>query len=430
MNGSSRAVDCVVLGERPQATAIRARDWILGLLLVVVLSTYCLLAPRTGAGVNHNKDFSHLWIGGRMIASGQAGQLYNPAVQEQVYRQADPRGRPPAVWTASNPRYGVIGAFFYPPPTAVGYALLGWLPLASAAVVNAYLNIAATLLLGWLVSRRLGLGDPSFPLAALAILVHPACFATVSLGQNALLSLVVIVLGWSLCNRNQDFRAGWVWGLLILKPNLLLAVGWLPLVHRRWRMVLGMAAGAALVVGLTVRVTGPQAFEHYLDLLRRLAELPVLPGYRLALTYNGLSVFRKWLGVGWPAELLGWCSTAAILAVTAWTTRGYWQPGTVRFRRLMLCGFAAALWVNPHLFYYDLLLGVPCVLLMIQEVRSLERCDQWVVMVLVAGVYLAIPWDTSWAPSRWLPLPTVVTLAIWVWAVRRCRGADGAVLRC
>ena len=379
-------------------------------VLLVVLQ-YCFVAPQAGAHTNENKDFSHLWLGGRMVAAGQAAVLYDPIAQERAYRDADPAGRGPAIWLDRN---RLLGGFFYPPPMALAYSTLAWLPMSTAAIVLAYVNIVLCLLLAWLVGKWLG-GTATAAAVALAILAYPAYFVTVALGQNSVMAMGVILIAWMLCDRRRDFVAGLILGLLICKPNWLVAIGWIPLIHGRWRLMAGMVCGGAGIAVGTVLITGAQPFLDYLQVVRVLAGLQEMQGYNLSLTYNGLSVFRKMLGVGGLADLLGWCGSLIMILATWRISRGAWKPGTVRFKWLIGCSLSAALWVNPHLFYYDLTLTSICIVLMASSWHeSTGRTRLWTA-VLIVLTYLAIPLDQVSPLADVLPIPSLTTLAIWVW---------------
>ncbi|MBN2561499.1 MAG: DUF2029 domain-containing protein [Phycisphaerae bacterium] len=379
-------------------------------LFVLLLGMYILLAPQTRN--RDDKDWSHLWLGGRMIATGHAAQMYDPGLQIEVYRRADPTGRPPAVWRQRNE---ILGCFNYPPPAAVAYAALAWMPMATAAVVNAYLSLGLALLFAWLLARSLHVRLTWLPVA-IAILAYPPFFINLSLGQNAVISMCVLIGAWCLCNSRRDLLAGLVLGLLVCKPNWLLAVGWIPLVHRRWRVLFGLSLGAASILAATLLVTGLQPFLDYGHLFRKVAHLNGLPGYALDLKYNALGLFRKWLGAGsTAANALGWTTCLAMVLATWRASRGAWQPGTAGFRRLMACSFTATLWVNPHLNHYDLLVSAPCVVALAQDWKVLGRAGRIVVVGIAALTYAAVPWDRSWTWGMVFPVPSFAILALWGW---------------
>lgn len=397
-----------------------ARLVLVGIFLTLV-GAYARLAPLTAEMVD--KDWHHLWLGGRMVVTGHADRLYDPDLQIAVYRKSDPLGESPPVW---RPRNHVLGCFNYPPPAALGYATLAWMPMRTAAVVNAYLNLALAVFIAWRFARGLA-PHVAWPAAAVAILAHPAFFYNLGLGQNAVWSLAVILGAWCLANRRRDLLAGMLLGLLICKPNWLVAVGWIPLIHRRWRLAAGIGLGTLIVAGGTALLLGLQPFLEYREQFSNVSRIHELPGYDLIIKYSAMGLFRKWLGPSssW-ANGLAWTSSLILVAATWWTTRGAWKPGTARFRRLIAGSLAAVLWINPHLNYYDLLLGGPAVFLLLADWKAAGRRARLLLAALALLVFAALPWDRHWPWGEILPVPCFALLALWAWSAAGCRPGNQA----
>jgi len=386
-------------------------------LLLAALGMYGLLAPLTAH--RQDADWSHLWLGGRMVAVGRANELYRPETQIEVFRRSNPAGEPPAVW---RPRNDILGCFNYPPPAAVGYALIAWLPMGTAAIVNAYASIFLAVLAALLLAAaRPGLGASAL---GLAILAYPPFFVNLAIGQNAAYSLAVLLVAWALAARGRDLGAGLVLGLLVCKPNWLVAVGWIPLVHGRWRLLAGMALGGGTVVLATAAVVGVQPFLDYRLLFSKVARIHELPFYDLDIKYSGVGLFRKWLGATSPwASAVAWIGNGAVIFLTWRATRGQWRPGEPMFHRLMACSLLAALWINPHLNHYDLLPLAPCLVVLVRDAATLGRRAWFAAILLALLNYAAVPWDQSWPMNVRLvaPIPTFALLAAWAWLWRRCR---------
>jgi hypothetical protein len=382
--------------------------------LILLLVGYGLLAPKTAS--HEDKDWTHLWLGGRMVAAGHASQLYDPVKQVEVYRQAEPRGEPPPVWEERN---RMFGCFNYPPPAALAYAALAWMPMGAAAVVHAYISIAVAVLVAWLLARTLGRPGNGVAGMAVAVLAYPAFFINLSLGQNAVFTMAVVLVAWCLCERRREFAAGAVLGLLICKPNWLFAVGWIPLIHGRWRVLAGTIVGAAATVAVTALVIGVQPFRDYYDVFRQVAGLQDVPGYYLDVKYSAFGLFRKWLGVGQSADVCAWGSCVVVVLATWRATRGSWKPGTPAFRRAMACCLMASLWVNPHLNYYDLLLTAPCAAVLLFDWPDLGGGARAAAVAAVLLAYVAIPWDHTWGLGRVFPVPSIAILVLWAWFVYR-----------
>ncbi len=392
--------------QRPSAPAC--------LVLLLIVTPYAVLSFQTADHLD--KDWTHLWLGGRMVVDGQALEsLYDPSAQIEAYRRADPNNLPPPVWAERN---DVLGCFNYPPPAALGYAALAWMPVSTAAIVNAFLNISLGLLCGYLLALALEMRH-RWPLFALALLLYPAFFVNLSVGQNAMITLAVVLGAWALVEHRREWAAGMLLGLLICKPNWLLAVGWIPLVGLRWRVLLGMAGGSLGTVGFTLLVLGVQPFFDYVQVFSRVAELQQMPGYYLEVKYSASGLFHKWIGMSTLASQLAWVSSAAMIAVTAMVVRECSRGDAVSRRLAIACSLAAAMWVNPHLNYYDLMLTVPCIIAILVDRGRLDHRGRWCALLLALIAYLALPWDLSWSLNRILPVPTLINLLLWGWCIRR-----------
>jgi hypothetical protein len=377
---------------------------VVGLAAIGLAVAYLAMASQPG---QHDKDWVHLWVGGAMVVEGDLERLYSPPHHRALLEQAYPDGVPEALWPQRNQRLGV---FFYPPPTALGYAMFAWLPMQSAAtaasVFAVLLAAYCSLVLKWVSGNRL-----SWATGLLFLLAYPPFFYNFALGQNGIVTLAVVMTAWLLADRHRDLWAGAVLGLLICKPNWFAALMWIPLVHGRWRMIGGAALSAVCVAGGTVLFSGPAVFAEYAALLPKVMQLPAEAGYVLRLKYSALGVFRKWFGPGDWSTILGWACGCTVVAATIWHTRGQWRPGTAEFRRVVVVSLLAAVWFNPHINNYDLLfVAMAC--------AAIARPAAWVPMALIASCYLSGPLDNSWDLWPWLPLPSFALIGLWWWWLR------------
>ncbi len=389
-------------------------------LAIAVLTAYFFLSNLPG---RYDKDWVHLWTGGKMVVTGHGSDLYNPQLHHEILLETYAGEVPEEVWPLRNQRLGV---FFYPPPAAFYYAAIAWLPRGVGCGVNACLCVVFAAWNAWLLRDLTG-GKVSWAAGTLVILAFPPFFANYALGQNAMLSMTVVVTAWWLAERDRELLAGMLIGLFVCKPNWLAAVGWIPLVHGRWRLLAGIAAGGAATILATVAVIGTEPFIAYVDLFRQVAAMHELPGYVLRLKCSSLGMFRKWFGVGHTADVLGWGCAGLVGLITVWLVRGRWKPGTVEGRTAMACCLMAALWVNPHLNDYDLMLMAAGAAVMVADFGSLARRSKCIAVAVLLFCYAADPWDHSWSLANVLPLPSFALLAMWAWfAVRTSRIARTA----
>src|SRR5207249_4405227 len=86
-----------------------------------------------------------------------------------------------------------------------------------------------------------------WPVATVFVMVFPGFAPSLHLAQNSALSLAIVMVGWWLVTRDCEWAGGAVWGLLAYKPVWAAAFLLVPLLTRRWRMMIGM-----IVVGLVL----------------------------------------------------------------------------------------------------------------------------------------------------------------------------------
>lgn len=383
------------------------------LLCGLVLLYGLFLSPRTGQ--REDKDFTHLWLAGRMIVVGQARELYNPQIQVMVYSMVDPQATEPPAW---NERYRLLGCLNYPPPAAVYYSMLAWMPLQLASIVNAYATLVLTLVVAFVFARAL---EPpvAWAVPGIALLLYYPYFANFALGQNAVLTAALLVGSWYCFKHNEDLWAGFLIGILIVKPNWLFAVGWIPLVHGRWRAVLGIISGAMFTCLSSMIITGPGPFVDYVDQLLLVSRLHELPGYQLDLKFSALGMFRKWFGVSRTADLAGWTSAVMVVLITLLSTCRRWRVQGGGLDRVLTCSLLAALWINPHLNHYDLTLMALLILPLVMHLHPQGK--QWVPVCLwIIVIYAVTILDHYVASLRVLSLPSLVLLMTWAWSVVAC----------
>jgi len=366
-------------------------------LLVAYLFTVPLAAARHG-------DFVHLWVAGRLVATGQTAALYSPEAHRALLVQTY-GAVPEDLWMS---RFDLLGVVFYPPPGAALYAPLGLLAEHTAAGLMAVLNVGLALLCAGLLARicrpRLGLTG-----GALVLLLFPSTFFTYVLGQNGLVSLALLLGSAALLLGGRDLAGGVVLGLLLYKPSWLLAAGWLPLVLRRWRALPGLVLGAAAAALAGAALTGLQGWEDWLHLAPRLAHLDALPDYPLALQHDLLSLPRRWLGIGASSTALGWSAAALVVGVSLWRGR-HLAPA-----RAVGLGLAAAVLVNPHVHHYDMLPSAAALAIALSGWRDLDRRGRIGLVALAAVHHLAFLGSELLDLGAVVSLPALATLGLWAW---------------
>src|SRR4030066_1547662 len=85
-------------------------------------------------------------------------------------------------------------------------------------------------------------------------------FASISFGQNSLLSLFLFSLTYYLWRKGRLLTAGLVCSLLLFKPQLVLGIGilWLLEWRKDWKALLGLSIGGLALAAISL-LTLPEA---------------------------------------------------------------------------------------------------------------------------------------------------------------------------
>jgi hypothetical protein len=209
-------------------------------------------------------DFAGPWLLGRMLAIGRGHDLYRVAPLRAALaegyqgEQLNKLEHDLFLAKRGGATSGVEGPL-YPPPMAVLMAPLGLFQPRAAhrtfMLVSVLGLLAVTRWLSGLTAGRLSDGE-----AACLLLLFPNVSDALVLGQNAVLTLTVVVGGWALYARGRPGAAGLVWGLLAYKPVFGVALAWVPLILGSGRFFLGMVISAAALCLVTVPACGLDAW--------------------------------------------------------------------------------------------------------------------------------------------------------------------------
>ena len=285
-----------------------------------------------------------------------------------------------------------VGGPLYPPVNAFVAAPLALMPAPIAYRVQQLFNVFLVFLAA-AGARTLARGRVWWPVLVPAIMMFPGFAGSINLGQNATLTLTIVVWGWALAARGRPVLGGMVWGLLAFKPVWALAFFLVPFLSRRWRMCLAMVAAGAALGLLTLPFVGLHSWLDWLSIGKEAATTYDVEKNWIFLSRDLLSVPRRWwidfekgyyerlggtffllghwpISVGLACFLFGWGMILFALENTvrlAVLRRGQaaaapdGPPAAFLFLGAWMCCY--------HFMYYDALLGAMGLFLLFTEPR-------------------------------------------------------------
>jgi Glycosyltransferase family 87 len=269
----------------------------------------------------YRHDFLNFFTGGSFARDGQFQQLYDVEAQELRQHEIQP----------DNP---VFTWFMRPPFGALLFAPFASMPYDTAFRVflgTQYLGLAVFV---WWAFRRFG------QRALLWCAISPVAMFAIGEGQDSVVLLLLALGAFLLLERKRDFASGVLVGLMLIKFHLFLLLPLAMLVQRRWRMLAGYTAAAALqgVVAL-ITLGGLGGIMQYVNFLRMMQKSDPHPARQI-------SVFG--LALNFPLGIAGIAVVIALIAalVVYIARRGTdWQW----FAAAMVGSMA----VPPHVWEYD-----------------------------------------------------------------------------
>lgn len=339
-----------------------------------------------------------------------------------------------------------LGGPLYPPVQALLYAPIGAIDSPQWAYrVLQWLLLGCSFLAGYCI-RSLTRGAIWWPVATAIVLLWPGSRGGLELGQNAVLTLTILLAGWVCVTRDRDTLGGIVWGLLAFKPVWALAFFMVPLLLGRWRFCLAMM-GTGVVLGLaTIPFVGWHSWWQWLAIGKEASELYLVNKNWIFMSRDLFGIPRRAL-IDFQVPLhdrkhpwagpLGWALWFSVFLGTVVLTlrQRSRQPVGLAAGFLALGAFLCCY----RFMYYDMMLSLFGYTLLV--CTYLEHDTPWsggrIVHVLtrfpcvmagglwlIENVFVPLNWEwhLTWWPGRSVglglryPWDTLVILLVWAWA--------------
>lgn len=349
------------------------------------------LAPVVGAFAYHYHDWPAFWSAGGTVGTAD---LVDPARHH--------------AWQFAH---GLPAAFFaYPPGSAWLFWPFSLVSLPMAFVVHGLLMVGLAAWAGWVAGPVYGLDRRA---AVLATLAWAPVTASVVLGQNGPLGLLLAVVAVAGLAGGRALPTGLAIGLLLYKPTFAAPLVGLLLLRRRWaELGIVLVAGGGWYLAGVAAAAGDWAWPlDWADGLRGYVEADFAGNADKAVSLPGLVARVPGLP-GWVAVAGG----AALVAVAL--------PRLIRAPILEAASAACLVGVavSPHAWGYDAALVVPF-LLWLLSTRGRRVLDEPWRTRLIVGAYAVAP---LWLVSRQTIVSVVAIVVLGLTALWLARSGGSA----
>ena len=199
----------------------------------------------------------------------------------------------------------------------------------------AWLAVNLAAVAGFVLLLPKSIGPYPYSLSLILVLFAPLAY-NVSIEQDGAIVLLVLSLTLAAEAGGFPFVAGAVLAFTLQKPSLFLLLPVVIATQKRWRMLYGYLAAAAVLIVFSFWIVGPSAIGDYVHIVSEYRQTPEkMP------TARGIAQVLHVLPL-WP--VLSFMAAAA----TIWKTR------TGNFRAAFCTGIVASLFVSPESYSHDL----------------------------------------------------------------------------
>ncbi len=349
------------------------------------------------------QDFLPFYMSARLVTQHRAGDLYDQKIQADEMQSI-----------VQRPNRVVIPNL-YGPQVGLWFAPLAGLSFHVAAGVWAALSLI--LYFGCLYAIWRSCPGLAFhrKIVALAAVAFPPLFHVFVRGQISALVLACFTVAFLAFQSRRPWLAGAALGLLVLKPQFLVAIPLVLLFAGAWKPFVSLLLSAAGQLALTRLYFGASVMHAYVEML--LHPLRWISAAELSLAPIQMHSLRSFWSLLVPSPTIAFAlyalSSAAVLAITLVIWRSQSQLA-LRFSALVL----AAILINPHLFVYDLLALAPVLLLATDwALAKKQDCSS---PPLKLFLYLAFVLPLFGPLSRWTHIQlSVPVFAAILWTLYR-----------
>jgi alpha-1,2-mannosyltransferase len=361
--------------------------------------------PYDPVGYMVGRDFVNTWLGAQLALTGNPAPFFGPDAYNALLAQHFGATYPPHIWS-------------YPPHFLLFTWPWGFLPYMPAYILYSVLGL---ILYVWVVSDGQRRADH-----LVLLVLAPAVTLNIWTGQNGFLTTVLLVGGLIQLDR-RPVLAGFLFGMLSIKPQLGVLLPLMLLLTGRWRTIAAAAATIAALVAATSIAFGPHVWMAYINDAMPTQTKVVVDGFSHYMVHMP-TAFMNAKTAGLSLAAATWIqavvSAATVVAVT-WT---FWRRRDRDLSNALLV--TAIFTVTPYAFNYDMVV-FGWVMIMLMDRSDNGPWDYWLMLAVWAVPFLTVPMGISVIlPISFLPILAFGIRLLWrLWKAEQNATGRGSIDR-
>jgi hypothetical protein len=324
------------LEDSSTGTAARVHSVIKNLLVLLALTALALYFAHLFPKMQTGTDFADFYVGAQIVAQGRGHELYNPSLQHEF-----------------QVRYfgGTRSYFIHPSFETLIYLPFCLLPPARAYLLWCLFNMLLLIAVARMLAQSVLKNWSWRLLLALALLFVPVLLDFLH-GQDSLLLLFFLVSAFGALEGEKDFAAGCLLACGLFKFHLVLVLAIFFLLSGRKKVLAGFASVAAILLLVSVAISGWEVLFSYPRFLAYFSQLPLA-----GVSNQQMANLRGLFGLAFPGRArtaLGLTVLSSLLvlglAARQWVAsarRANHRVG-LAFANVLIAAILASYHVSPH----------------------------------------------------------------------------------
>lgn len=185
------------------------------------------------------------------------------------------------------------------------------------------------------------------------VLLFPALFMGLVMGQKGTLWWLLAVLSWQFWRNEKPVLAGCAWALLSVKPTLCFLLPVVMLLHGQWRFTLGVCIGVVVLWGAAALLVPWSLWADYWQVIAGATEYQAHGGYSSGWSVSLLSLLQA-CGCSREVSLAIWGCTVLLLVGALLKFPAAPALEKLREPDYLLRVLASTALLSPHFYFYDL----------------------------------------------------------------------------
>src|SRR5579883_886919 len=312
------------------------RKWLVFAGIVVIeITMFVGLLPWRNFDHIRTTDFINFYAAAQIMRDGHGSTLYSAATQAPVL-------------------FSILGRnthdyFLHPPFFAAAIVPFSYLSIEHAFILWTLLNMLLVGAMPLLLSKCVVFVARKPYFGLVGAIFFPV-LTTLTLGQDSILLVFILTMGYLLLSRDKNLFAGLVLSLATIKFQYVFVIVGLLLLKRKYRLFAGFILGCVVLLGISIFTIGVDGLMQYAGFVRDYNAHDGYGAIHLAQMINWRGFFA---GMGWMSHLHLLAALGSLFSLSFGIATVSRSTSTENLGTLVSFCVVIAIIISPYAYFQD-----------------------------------------------------------------------------